>query len=103
MPLEMREICERCEAPLPRDSESARICSYECTFCADCVETKLGNVCPNCGGGFAPRPIRPAKPWRPGVCAEAQPPSGKRMHLSFGHDDVAAFTARVREIPPEQR
>ncbi|MGB8110055.1 MAG: DUF1272 domain-containing protein, partial [Pseudolabrys sp.] len=37
-------------------SAEARICSYECTFCADCVETKLNNVCPNCGGGFVSRP-----------------------------------------------
>ena len=51
------------------DATEARICSYECTFCADCADNKLGNVCPNCGGGFAPRPIRPAREWRPGVCA----------------------------------
>jgi hypothetical protein len=103
MPLEMREACERCAAPLPKDAEDARICSYECTFCADCAEGKLQNVCPNCGGGFAPRPIRPMKPWRPGVCAEAQPASDKRVHLKYSHDDVAAHCARIRDIPPEAR
>jgi len=59
--LELRPTCEHCNKALPADSTEARICSYECTFCAHCVETVLGNVCPNCGGGFAPRPIRPAR------------------------------------------
>ena len=35
------------------------ICTFECTFCKDCVETILKRVCPNCGGGFEKRPIRP--------------------------------------------
>jgi len=79
------------------------ICSYECTFCADCVETKLHNVCPNCGGGFAPRPIRPAKEWRPGVCVTKHTPSDKRVHLKYSLEDVAAHCARVMGVPPEQR
>ena len=70
MALQLRPNCEYCDKDLPPNSTEARICSYECTFCADCVETKLFNVCPNCGGGFAPRPIRPAQPWRNGVCVE---------------------------------
>lgn len=53
----MRPSCESCGVGLRPESTVAMICSYECTFCADCVE-KLGNVCPNCGGGFAPRPTR---------------------------------------------
>jgi len=60
MALELRPDCERCGRDLPPDSEEARICTFECTFCADCVEGPLGNVCPNCGGNFQPRPIRPA-------------------------------------------
>lgn len=36
--LEMRETCERCATPLPMDSDEARICSYECTFCGPCVD-----------------------------------------------------------------
>jgi hypothetical protein len=59
--LELRPSCECCDRDLPPDSDQARICTYECTFCADCVDNKLGNVCPNCGGGFQPRPIRPAR------------------------------------------
>ena len=57
--LELRPNCECCDRDLPPDSPAARICSYECTFCADCVEGPLGGACPNCGGGFTARPIRP--------------------------------------------
>jgi uncharacterized protein len=103
MALQLRPNCEYCDKDLPPNATEARICSYECTFCADCAENKLQNVCPNCGGGFAPRPIRPAKQWRPGVCTQAQPASGKRVHLEFSLDDIAAHSARIRDIPPEAR
>ena len=58
--LALRPNCECCDRDLPPDSDQARICTFECTFCADCVESRLGGTCPNCGGGFVPRPIRPA-------------------------------------------
>ncbi len=58
--LELRPSCECCDRDLPPDSPDARICTYECTFCADCVEEQLGGVCPNCGGVFGRRPVRPA-------------------------------------------
>ncbi len=58
--LELRPNRECCDADLPPDSEDARICSFECTFCVTCAEGVLAGVCPNCGGGFAPRPVRPA-------------------------------------------
>jgi hypothetical protein len=35
------------------------ICSFECTFCADCAERALKGKCPNCGGELARRPVRP--------------------------------------------
>ncbi len=57
--LEIRQCCENCGKTLPNDSNEAMICSYECTFCAQCVENILENVCPNCGGGFEKRPTRP--------------------------------------------
>jgi hypothetical protein len=57
--LELRPNCECCDRDLPPHSLEARICTFECTFCADCVDRALGGVCPNCGGGFAPRPVRP--------------------------------------------
>lgn len=56
----LKPNCECCDRDLAPDSADARICTYECTFCADCVETRLGGLCPNCGGDFVPRPIRPA-------------------------------------------
>ena len=58
--LELRPNCECCDRDLPSESDDARICSFECTFCVDCAEGVLGGICPNCGGNFAPRPIRPA-------------------------------------------
>jgi hypothetical protein len=57
--LEIRPNCEYCDKNLSFDAEDAMICSFECTFCRDCVEKKLNHVCPNCGGNFQPRPIRP--------------------------------------------
>ena len=58
--LELRPNCECCDRDLPPDAD-ARICSFECTFCAACAETVLKGRCPNCGGEFAPRPVRPAE------------------------------------------
>jgi uncharacterized protein len=54
--LEMREVCERCSAPLPAGGD-ARICSYECTFCPDCA-TAMNAICPNCSGELVTRPTR---------------------------------------------
>ena len=56
--LELRPDCERCGCDLSPDAD-ARICTFECTFCPACVDGWLGGVCPNCGGGFEKRPIRP--------------------------------------------
>lgn len=57
--LDLRPNCERCDADLPPEAD-ARICSFECTFCASCTDGELGGVCPNCGGGLERRPVRPA-------------------------------------------
>jgi hypothetical protein len=57
MTLEMRDSCEKCVKHLPPDAKDAFICSYECTFCAQCAEA-MRRVCPNCGGALAPRPPR---------------------------------------------
>jgi len=56
--LQIRPTCENCNKSLPHDSNEAMICTFECTFCKACV-TLLKEVCPNCGGGFEKRPIRP--------------------------------------------
>ncbi len=58
--LELRPNCECCDRDLPPESTDAMICSFECTFCADCATKRLGGLCPTCGGAFVPRPIRTA-------------------------------------------
>jgi uncharacterized protein len=80
-----------------------RICSYECTFCAECVETILRNVCPNCGGGFSPRPIRPVAERRPGVCLAKQPASASRVHMKYSRDEASAFGRSAQGIDPAKR
>jgi uncharacterized protein len=103
MALQLRPNCEYCDKDLAPDATDARICTYECTFCADCVDTKLRNVCPNCGGGFSPRPIRPATEWRPGVSLTKQPASAQRVRLKYSLEDVAAHSARIAAIDPAKR
>jgi hypothetical protein len=100
--LEMRPVCERCDSPLPHDAR-AFICSYECTFCADCVERVLGNVCPNCGGGFTARPIRPAKNWTGDNFLGNHPASPVLKHRPVDPAAHAMFAAAIRDIPPEKR
>jgi hypothetical protein len=56
--LQMRPNCECCDIDLPPTSGEARICSFECTFCAACAESRLGGKCPNCGGQLLSRPTR---------------------------------------------
>lgn len=101
--LDLRPNCEYCDKDLPPAATEAMICTYECTFCAACVETHLHNVCPNCGCGFEWRPVRPATARRKGVGLAHQPASEKRVHLKHDRDAVAAFVAEVRDIPPEKR
>jgi hypothetical protein len=102
MALELRPTCEHCNKALPPHSTEARICSFECTFCASCVEL-LGNVCPNCGGAFVPRPIRPAHQWKDSAYLAKRPASTAVKHKPV---DLAAhqrFAASIRAIPPEKR
>jgi hypothetical protein len=101
--LDLRPNCELCDRDLPPDSPDARICTYECTFCAECVETVLQNVCPNCGGGFQPRPIRPRTAWRDETSLEHDPPSDARRHTRYSREEITAFTERIRSIPPAER
>jgi hypothetical protein len=101
--LQLRPNCEYCNKDLPPDTLDARICTYECTFCATCVEHVLRNVCPNCGGGFAPRPIRPRTEHRPGVSLLGQPASTERVHLKWNRDTLADFINLVAHIDPSAR
>ena len=101
--LELRPVCENCAKELPPVATDAMICSFECTFCRDCVTRVLADVCPNCGGGFEPRPIRPATAWRPGLSLAERPPSLERVYLSYSREDIAALSARLRDVPPPER
>ncbi len=102
MALELRPICENCATPLPPTATEAMICTFECTFCRDCVAL-LGDVCPNCGGGFVPRPIRPATNWRGDNYLGTYPPATEERHRPVDLAAHAAFAAPIRAIPPADR
>jgi uncharacterized protein len=101
--LELRPTCENCNAPLPPDSADAMICSFECTFCRPCVENILANVCPNCGGGFCSRPIRPKTNWNAGDYLGAYPASTTVRHRPVDARLHRQFAERIKPIPPERR
>jgi len=101
--LQLRPTCEHCNKALPPNSLEARICSFECTFCASCADEILQNVCPNCGGGFAPRPVRPARNWKGGNCLSEKPASSEIRHRTVDTKAHAVFSAAIRHLPPEER
>lgn len=100
--LELRPTCEQCNKPLPPDSSEARICSFECTFCASCVDA-LANVCPNCGGGFEPRPVRPARNWKAGNYLGQYPAVSQVKHRPVDLATHGKFAEKIRSNPPEKR
>lgn len=95
--LEIRPTCENCNCPLPVDSTEARICSFECTFCSSCVEQILENVCPNCGGGFEKRPVRPKN------TLEKNPASSKTVHKPAQLEAFLPLKEKNKSISPENR
>ena len=101
--LELRPTCEHCNRALPPASTEARICSYECTFCANCVDSVLFGVCPNCGGGFAPRPIRPARAWIGNTHLGADPASTVVQHRRVDPAAQAELLRRIAGLAPESR
>lgn len=101
--LELRPTCEHCDKKLPPEAVEARICSYECTFCADCVDNVLDNVCPNCGGGFEKRPVRPARNWKNNNYLGADPAAATVKHRPVDADAHAVFAAPIKGLLPEER
>lgn len=101
--LELRPACEHCNTALPPDSTAARICSFECTFCAACVTQHLFNVCPNCGGGFEPRPVRPRQNLRGDNDLEHHPAGTQRRHRPVDLDAHRAFADAIAGRPAAQR
>lgn len=101
--LELRPTCEHCNKALPPASLEARICSFECTFCATCVDSVLDNVCPNCGGGFTPRPVRPATNWKGDNHLGKYPASDRIRHRPVNAAAHAAFAAPITKLPAQRR
>jgi hypothetical protein len=103
--LELRPNCEWCNVDLPPDAANARICSYECTYCETCVQDVLRNVCPTCGGGFVPRPIRPKGAHRKGKTLGLghQPASPKRVHSQWTLEDVRRLSDALADVEPADR
>lgn len=114
--LEMRSTCERCDVELAPESLAARICSYECTFCAPCADGVLGGRCPNCGGELLARPTRPPAEAHPGVllrryAASWRDGDGFTLHYGgssrfsgtyVGRDAALAVMAEVSVLAPRE-
>ncbi len=92
--LELRPSCEHCQKALPPASREAMICSFECTFCRDCVAL-LEDCCPNCGGGFTARPIRPAQNLKGDNYLGKYPAGTRIVHKPV---DLAVHRALVRTV-----
>jgi uncharacterized protein len=95
--LEIRPICENCGKSLPYNSGEAMICTFECTFCKDCVDHVLFNVCPNCGGGFEKRPVRPSG------LLEKYPPEKKEYSKPVDPGKFKELLDKNKDIKPEDR
>lgn len=101
--LELRPVCEHCGKELPPHSLEARICSFECTFCAECVAMILHDVCPNCGGGFCSRPIRPARRWKDNNYLGGAPATTNRIVNPVDSDIHRQFSQPLLQIAPHER
>ena len=95
--LAIRPVCENCGMSLPNNSKDALICTFECTFCKDCVNDILFNVCPNCGGGFEKRPTRPAH------LLEKNPASLKEYISPVDKEKFKSLLAKYKDTEPDKR
>lgn len=101
--LELRPTCENCNTKLPPNATEAMICTYECTFCRKCVDDVLENVCPNCGGGFCPRPIRPSGNLKNDNYLGKDPASTTVKFRPVDREAHRVFAADKKDIPPGER
>jgi hypothetical protein len=90
--LQLRPTCECCDKALAPDSNDARICSFECTFCASCAENVLQGICPNCGGELVVRPRRSA------ATLATHPASIERVYKP---GNCASHLFGLRDLPPQ--
>lgn len=96
--LELRPDCEHCDADLPPWSLDARICTFECTFCATCTDGLLSGICPNCTGELVRRPVRPDS------LLDSAPASSERVHAPVDLESHRAMLAgRAEAQPPLNR
>ena len=95
--LEIKPICENCGKSLPYNSEEAMVCSFECTFCKECVDNVLLNVCPNCGGGFEKRPIRPS------YLLEKYPPTKDEYLKPVDLENFSERLNKYKDVKPADR
>jgi hypothetical protein len=95
--LELRPACENCGKDLPNYSTEAMICTFECTFCKNCVTDVLHNVCPNCGGGFEKRPNRPKEK------LEKNPLKAERYLKPVDRVKFEPLLLKNKDIPPYDR
>jgi hypothetical protein len=95
--LELRPVCENCGIDLPNETIDAYICSFECTFCIQCVNNILHNVCPNCGGGFEKRPIRPKEKLR------NNPQKKEKYFNPINPQAFEILISKFRNLKPEER
>ncbi len=96
--LKLKPSCEHCEKALLANSNEAMICSFECTFCHDCVKNVLKDVCPNCGGNFVPRPIRPKTEHVEGVSLKQYPASGEKVYKPVDANKHLDFVQAVKSL-----
>jgi len=95
--LEIRPNCENCGKSLLNDSEEAMICTFECTFCFECVTNILHNVCPNCGGGLEKRPTRPKR------LLEKYPASNNAILQPIDKEKFKVTLDKYKDIRPNER
>lgn len=95
--LEIKPNCENCGKELPNESGEAMVCSFECTFCADCAKDVLYNVCPNCGGGLEKRPTRPSS------LLAKYPASSQRYQSPVDQGQFKEMLAKYKDIDPRKR
>lgn len=100
--LELRPCCENCAILLPPESGDAMICTFECTFCRACVQ-KLSHSCPNCGGGFESRPVRPTNNWRNGNYLGDHPATSTVTHKSVDLEAHKILLEAIGQTPPRSR
>src|SRR4051812_36032034 len=99
--LELRPVCENCAADLPPAATNAMICSFECTFCRECVTNVVRNVCPNCGGGFCDRPVRPRSNWKDANDVTTFPPATARHHRPVDPVAHRELLERIGSLPAD--